>query len=95
MFYYKELPSLARNGNNTLLLESLAIAYELTGNAEYLKYGLKTFEKAIRETDGGAVGVKTVIDDAVICKGNSGKGFAQSFIPLATYYNAISRNGMI
>lgn len=95
LFYYKELPSLARNGNNTLLLESLAIAYELTGNAEYLKYGLKTFEKAIRETDGGAVGVKTVIDDAVICKGNSGKGFAQSFIPLATYYNAISRNGMI
>mgnify|MGYP000736048214 FL=1 len=29
LFYYKELPSLARNGNNTLLLEALAIAYEL------------------------------------------------------------------
>lgn len=94
LFYYKELPSLARNGNNTLLLESLAIAYELTGDAEYLKYGLKTFRKAVNDTPGGAVGVKTIIDDAVICKGNSGKGFAQSFIPLATYYNAISENNM-
>ncbi len=94
LFYYKELPSLARNGNNTLLLESLTIAYELTGDASYLKYGLKTFERAINQATGGAVGVKTVIDDAVICKGDSGKGFAQSFIPLAMYYNAISENGM-
>lgn len=94
LFYYKELPSLARNGNNTLLLESLAIAYELTGDASYLKYGLKTFRKAINEASGGAVGIKTITDDAVICKGNSGKGFAQSFIPLTTYYNAISKNNM-
>lgn len=94
LFYYKELPSLSRNGNNTLLLESLAIAYELTGNASYLKYGLKTFRSTLNENSGGAVGVKTVIDDAVICKGNSGKGFAQSFIPLTMYYNAVSENGM-
>lgn len=94
LFYYKELPSLARNGNNTLLLESLAIAYELTGDASYLKYGLKTFRKAINETSGGSVGVKTITDDAVICKGDSGKGFAQSFIPLTTFYNAISKNDM-
>lgn len=94
LFYYKELPSLARNGNNTLLLESLAIAYELTGDASYLKYGLKTFRKAINEASGGAVGVKTITDDAVICKGDSGKSFAQSFIPLTTYYNAISKNDM-
>ena len=38
LFYYKELPSLSRNGNNTLLLESLAIAYELTGDKKYLEY---------------------------------------------------------
>ncbi len=94
LFYYKELPSLARNGNNTLLLESLAIAYELTGDASYLKYGLKTFRKTINEASGGAVGIKTITDDAVICKGDSGKGFAQSFIPLTTYYNAISKNDM-
>lgn len=94
LFYYKELPSLARNGNNTLLLESLAIAYELTGDASYLKYGLKTFRKTINEASGGAVGIKTITDDAVICKGDSGKSFAQSFIPLTTYYNAISKNDM-
>lgn len=94
LFYYKELPSLARNGNNTLLLESLAIAYELTGDASYLKYGLKTFRKAINEASGGSVGVKTITDDAVICKGDSGKSFAQSFIPLTTFYNAISKNDM-
>ena len=94
LFYYKELPSLARNGNNTLLLEALAIAYELTGNKQYLEYGINTFRGAVNEVPKGAVGVKTIIDDAVICQGNSGKGFAQSFIPLATYYNAISENNM-
>ena len=52
-----------------LLLESLAIAYELTGDASYLKYGLKTFRKTINEASGGAVGIKTITDDAVICKG--------------------------
>ena len=44
LFYYKELPSLARLGNNTLLLESLAIAYELTGDKKYLAPGLETFK---------------------------------------------------
>ena len=52
------------------------------------------FRGAVNEVPKGAVGVKTIIDDAVICQGNSGKGFAQSFIPLATYYNAISENNM-
>lgn len=32
LFYYKELPSLNRQGNNPLILEALAIAYELSGN---------------------------------------------------------------
>lgn len=41
LFYYKELPSLARLGNNTLLLESLAIAYELTGDKNTLRRDLK------------------------------------------------------
>ena len=75
-------------------LKSLAIAYELTGNKQYLEYGINTFRGAVNEVPKGAVGVKTIIDDAVICQGNSGKGFAQSFIPLATYYNAISENNM-
>lgn len=94
LFYYKELPSLARNGNNTLLLEALAAAYELTGNTDYLKAGLKTFEKAIKTPASGSVGSKQIIDDAVICNGDSTKGFAQSFIPLATFYHALSENNM-
>lgn len=47
VFYYKELPSLQRLGNNTLLLESLAIAYELTGDVKYLKPGIKTSTKQL------------------------------------------------
>lgn len=95
LFYYKELPSIARLGNNTLLLESLTIAYELTGDAKYLIPGRKTFDKAIGEKAGNAVGDKKIVDDAVICAGASGKGFAQSFIPLITYYKALSEEGMM
>lgn len=48
VFYYKELPSLNRLGTNTLLLEALAIAYELSGDAEYLKPGIATFQRPYR-----------------------------------------------
>lgn len=95
LFYYKELPSLSRLGNNTLLLESLTIAYELTGDVKYLKPGLKTFYNAINEKASGVVGDKKIVDDAVICDGASTKGFAQSFIPLITFYKALSENNMI
>ena len=43
LFYYKELPSLSRNGSNTLLLEAMEIGWELTGEKRYLEYGRKTF----------------------------------------------------
>lgn len=89
LFYYKELPSLERLGNNTLLLEALAIAYELTGDGRYLCYGKQTFQKAICETAGGSLGKKTVCGDAVIAGSGGTKNFAQSFIPLAVYYKAL------
>jgi hypothetical protein len=94
LFYYKELPSLSRLGNNTLLLESLAIAYELTKDAKYLQPGIRTFKKAICAEVPSTTGAKVHIDDAVICSGGSTKTFAQSFIPLITYYKALSENGM-
>lgn len=94
LFYYKELPSLARLGNNTLLLESLAIAYELTGDKKYLAPGLETFKRAIYEKPSTTNGQKREEEDAVIGAGSSTKGFAQSFIPLITYYKALSENDM-
>jgi hypothetical protein len=94
LFYYKELPSLSRLGNNTLLLESLSIGYELTGNAEYLKYGFKTFKKAINDNPASTNGSKQIVEDAVCCAGGSTKNFAQSFIPLITYYKDLVNAGL-
>lgn len=94
LFYYKELPSLNRLGNNTLLLEALTIAYELTGNTKYLKPGLKTFKNALNAAPGKIVGKKTQFGDAVVGSGGGTKNFAQSFIPIITYYKAISDNHM-
>lgn len=94
LFYYKELPSLNRLGTNTLLLESLVIAYELTGDAEYLKYGEQTFQKALRESPGSSLGKKTIYGDAVVAGSGSAKNFGQCFIPLAMYYRAIIKSGI-
>lgn len=90
LFYYKELPSLNRLGNNTLLLESLAIAYELTKDAKYLRYGEQTFKKAVSDNAGSSLGKKTIYGDAVVAGSGSTKNFGQSFIPLVMYYKAIT-----
>lgn len=94
LFYYKELPSLARNGNNTLLLEAMAIGYELTGEKRYLEYGRKTFELAIAGSSGGGGG-KRIVEDAVLSGGGGTKSFAQSFLPLTLYYKALTREHML
>ncbi len=94
LFYYKELPSLNRLGTNTLLLESLVIAYELTGDAAYLKYGEQTFQKALREPSGSSLGKKTIYGDAVVAGSGSAKNFGQCFIPLAMYYRVIMKSGV-
>ncbi len=94
LFYYKELPSLARNGNNTLLLEAMAIGYELTGERRYLEYGRKTFEMAIKGSSGGSGG-KRIVEDTVLSGGGGTKSFAQSFLPLTLYYKALTKEGML
>lgn len=89
-FFYKELPSLGRVGNNPLVLEALAIAYELTGEEKYLRYGKNSFRANIANT-GGAVGSgKRIVEDAVIVGSSSTKRFAQMFIPIVTYYKALT-----
>ena len=95
IFYYKELPSLNRRGNNTLLLEALVIAYELSGDPEYLRYGINTFRNAMQEPTPGGVGTKKVVEDAVVVGNASSKNFAQSMIPLSTFYRAASGCGLL
>lgn len=95
LFYYKELPSLNRLGTNGLLLEALTIAYELSGDASYLKYGKLTFERAIREAIPGTGGAKRHVEDAVLTNGAGTKNFAQIFLPLTVYYAALVKEGMI
>ena len=94
LFYYKELPSLNRLGGNTLLLEALTIAYELSGDARYLTYGKYTFRQNIYTSAPSVSGAKTVAGDAVIHKAGGTKNFAQCFIPLSVYYKALTDQDM-
>ncbi len=93
IFYYKELPSLNRLGNNTLLLEALTAAYDLSGDKRYLEYGIETFKKAIADTPSYSSS-KRHEDDAVLVGNMSSKNFAQSMIPIAGFYRAMTEAGM-
>ena len=98
--YYKELPSLQRRSATPHLLETLAYAYELTGDQRYLKIGLRQLEymldRGLRR--GGVPGRKEVRGYSIV-KGyglpGPGFAFASSLIPLLTFYNAASKNGMM
>ncbi len=92
IFYYKELPSLTRRGNNTLLLEALTAAYDLTGDKHYLEYGIETFRNAVSDVPGYS-SRKRIEEDAVLVGNVSGKNFAQSLIPLAGYWRALAESG--
>lgn len=94
LFYYKELPSLTRLGGNTLLLEAMAIGYELTGDSRYLEAGMPTYQQALRESVSKAGGQRVHMEDAVIWPGESAKGFGQSFLPLACFDRALEKAGM-
>lgn len=95
MFYYKELPSLNRVGNNTLLLEAMVIGFELTGDKKYLEAGIRTFNSQLNAKVAAPVGTKKVVDDAIIFSGDGTKGFAQSFIPLCVFYKTAREQGII
>ncbi len=94
-FYYKEIPSLNRLGNNPLVLELLTIGYQLTGDTSYLKHGRKTFEYNLRNSFDYIVFDKRIVEDAVITGVKGTKEFAQSFLPMAVYYKAASDHHMI
>lgn len=94
-FYYKEIPSLTRLGNNTLILEALTYAYRLTGRTEYLECGRKTFGMNLKSSPDYIVFPKKVVKDALVYGNQPTKNFAQSFLPMTVYYTALSENGMI
>lgn len=94
LFYYKGLPSLTRNGSNTLLLEAMAIGYELTGDVKYLNAGKRTYIRALKESSKGFGDTKKMIENVIITGGNSTKGFAQSFYPLVVFYKCMVDAGL-
>ena len=89
IFYYKELPSLSRMGTNTLLLEALTAAYDLTKDKKYLEYGMETFNNAISEKQPYQGSSKRHEEDAVLVGSISSKNFAQSMLPIAVFHRAL------
>lgn len=95
-FYYKELPSLERRGAGTLVLEALAHAWALTGDAKYLRAGMTSFELSLEEEMAGWSGAKYTDGDAVIDpRGPGPKAFAAYSMPIARFYRAAVRAGLL
>ncbi len=96
LFYYKELPSLKRFGNNPIILEALTIAYELTGEVRYLEAGLPTLRFIYsRGAQGSGSGQKKIVGDTVTTGGTGTKGFAQMMIPVTTFYAACMKEDIL
>lgn len=96
LFYYKELPSLKRNGNNPLILEALTIAYELTNDIKFLKIGLPTLKYVMSYKAASNIGLDKKIIGNTVMNGNTGtKSFAQLMIPVTTFYKQCSSNNLI
>lgn len=94
-FYYKGLPSLQRRSAGLYVLESLAYAYDLTGDEAFIEAGLPTFSETLRTTPSGS-GEKLVVDDAVIWqRGPSPKAFASRFLPVVMFYRAATEAGQL
>lgn len=89
MFYYKELPSLQKT-SGPMILEALAYAYEFTGDTKYLHAGLPTFQEYMREVILHQNLTKTLEEDAILLAGECTKHFAQSFLPVVSFYKAAS-----
>jgi hypothetical protein len=101
LFFYKELPSLRHVSVNTIILEALSYAYELSGDKKYLEGGLPLF-RVVSGPRGGGPGSnrpfsikKQIIEDAVVNMGEGTKLFAQSHIPLAVYSRALETAGLL
>ncbi len=92
-FYYKELPSLQRVGNNVIILETLATCYSFTSDIKYLKAGLNTFNSEIKKDF--KFPSKVCIDGVVLQKGDGTKHFAQAFYPVIKFYEFATITNLI
>lgn len=95
LFYYKELPSLKRLGNNPLILEALTIAYELSGDEEYIRAGLPTLKYVMSYKAAGLSFNKRIEEDSLIQGAMGTKSFAQLMIPVTVFYVAADRLGVL
>ena len=95
LFYYKELPSLKRLGNNPIILEALTYAYELTGNKKYLEIGIPTFKFSMQKSGSSFGGDKKIMEDTIMVGGIGTKGFAQMMVPYTTFYCACVKEGIM
>jgi hypothetical protein len=93
-FIYKELPSLRHTSGNTIVLEALAYAYELTGDKKYLEGGLDLFRSSLRSGENSRGGEKRIIEDAVVMMEGGTKPFAQSHVTLAVFGKALETAGL-
>jgi len=94
-FYYKELPSLQHRGAGLYVLEGLAYAWDLSGDAAFIRAGMATFEECVRERAKGT-GRKTAVDDAVVWeRGPSPKAFGSRCLPLTMFYRAATASGIL
>ena len=78
------------------MLQGLAHAWELTGDARYLRAGMTSFELSLDEQVAGYSGAKYVDGDAVIDpRGPGPKAFAAFLLPIARFYRAAVLAGLL
>lgn len=98
---YKDLPSLHRRGAGHYVLEALAYAYDLTGDAKFLKAGLPEFEGVIagnRASRGGGTTHRQHLpeEQTVLYENGAGpKEYAAQWLPLMTYYRALAAERLL
>ncbi len=97
IFFYKELPSLQRSSTLPHSLESLTLAYRLTGCERYLKTAVRQFAAAVQYAAPGGAGMDKRPDEsgAVLVGRGRACRFAQDYTSLIIFAGEASDRGML
>ncbi len=98
MFYGKQFPAVRFQNLNGMILESLAIAYELTSDESYIKKGLGMFQWITVENQPAIYDFSKYKEDeyTVIYNCQTGpKRCAQSLLPILHYYRYLIELGYL